>query len=175
MSRTAVTLYLCTFLSSATLTPVALYAQHTQPAPAPAGPGQAFTANPFLLILKDFNLEYERRHLGSTTFGVSTSGIGVGDAEYRNLQGFYRYYPQGLSLSGFYVGGRGGLHRVSVDDKSGTFLGVGFELGYTWLLGSQRNFSVSIGAGATRLFGGDLNDVSLVVPTVRLVNLGWAF
>ena len=28
---------------------------------------------------------------------------------------------------------------------------------------------------SARLFGGDLNDVSLVVPTVRLVNLGWAF
>jgi hypothetical protein len=34
---------------------------------------------------------------------------------------------------------------------------------------------VSIGAGATRLFGGKLGEVSLVVPTLRVINLGWAF
>jgi hypothetical protein len=126
-------------------------------------------------MLKDVNLEYERRHLASTTFGVSTSAIGLGETDYRNLQGFYRFYPQGRSLSGFYVGGRGGVHRLSADGESGTFFGLGFEVGYTWLLGPERHFSVSIGAGATRLFGGDLRDVSLVVPTIRVINLGWAF
>lgn len=173
MSRTAVSLSLCTLLSAAALTPAALHEHRTHA----ARPAQSFTANPLLLFLKDANLEYERRHLASTTFGVSTSAIGMGEADYRNLQGFYRFYPQGRPLSGFYVGGRGGVHRVSADGESGTFFGMGFELGYTWLLGSKCHFSVSIGigAGATRLFGGDLKDVSLVVPTIRLVNLGWAF
>jgi hypothetical protein len=98
----------------------------------------------------------------------------VGEADYRNLQGFYRFYPRGRSLSGFYIGSRGGIHHVSVDNRAGTFFGVGFEFGYTWL-GSERHFSVTIGADPTRLLGGTSTDVSLVVPTVRIVPLGWAF
>jgi hypothetical protein len=113
--------------------------------------------------------------LTSSTFGVSSSGWGVGEADYRNLQGFCRFHPPGRSLSGFYVAGRGAIHHVSVDNTSGTFFGVGFELGYTWPLGSDPDVSVSIGAGTTRLLGGAFTDVSLVVPTVRVVDFGWAF
>jgi hypothetical protein len=55
------------------------------------------------------------------------------------------------------------------------FFGLGFELGYTWLFGSRRNFAVSTGAGATRLFGGDIAGASLTIPTLRLFNVGVAF
>ena len=66
-------------------------------------------------------------------------------------------------------------HRVSVDEASGAFFVIGVELGYNWLLGHERNFSVGVGASGTRLFGGSLDGVSLTLPAVRLVNIGWSF
>ena len=50
-------------------------------------------------------------------------------------------------------------------------VGVGFEFGYAWLLGQGENLSISVGAGATRLFGGE----STAFPVLRFINLGWAF
>jgi hypothetical protein len=122
-----------------------------------------------------FNVEYERRHKDATSFGVSASLLPFDDASYGNVAAFYRYYPQGRALDGFYLGARSGAHRVSAGHSSGMFLGVGFEIGYDWRLGSAKNFSVGIGAGATRLFGGAMEGVSLTVPTLRLVNVGWSF
>jgi hypothetical protein len=136
---------------------------------------QLVSANPFLLMYKWFNVEYERVHRESTTWGLSASLLPVDDADYGNLAAFYRYYPQGRALDGFFIGGRSGVHRVSAGGESGAFFGVGFELGYDWLMGAEQQFSVGIGAGATRLFGGSLEGVSLTVPTVRLVNVGWRF
>jgi hypothetical protein len=141
----------------------------------PVANKQVISANPFLLMAEYVNVEFERKHTETRTFGVSASSAGVDDAKYRNFQAFYRYYPQGASLTGFYIGGRGGVHRVSVADHAGHAFGLGFELGYGWLLGAKRNFAISAGAGATRLFGGDLNGASAVVPTLRLVNIGWSF
>ena len=142
---------------------------------APAGNRQLVSANPFLLMYKWFNVEYERVHGESTTWGASASLLPIDHADYGNLAGFYRYYPQGRALDGFFIGGRSGVHRVSAGGESGVFFGVGFELGYDWLMGREENFSVGIGAGATRLFGGSLDGVSLTVPTLRLVNVGWRF
>ena len=48
-------------------------------------------------------------------------------------------------------------------------LGLGFELGYAWLLGSEQHLSMSIGVGATRVLNGE------PIPVLRLVNVGWAF
>lgn len=141
----------------------------------PVGNKHVVSANPFLLMAEYANVEFERKASEKTTFGGSFSAAGFDDAHYRNFQGFYRYYPQGAALTGFYIGGRGGVHRVSDDDQAGHAFGLGFELGYGWLFGARRNFAVSIGAGATRLFGGDLSGHSLVVPTLRLVNVGWSF
>lgn len=154
------------------------HAQSTVPAattPSIHSNAQVVSANPFLLMYQYYNVEFERRATRSSTWGVSSSATGVDDADYRNLQAFYRYYPQNDAMSGFYVGGRFGGHRVSLDDEAAGFFGVGFEIGYNWLLGKERNFSVGMGAGATRLFGGSLDGVSLTIPTVRLVNLGWSF
>ena len=91
------------------------------------------------------------------------------------MQAFYRYYPQAAALTGFYLGARGGVHRVSDDRDAGTAFGLGFEIGYAWLFGAKRNFAVSLGGGVTRLFGGDLEGASVVVPTLRVVNIGWSF
>jgi hypothetical protein len=142
----------------------------------PVPHNQVLSANPFGLMFEWFNADYERKINESTTWGASASLFSLGgDAEYVNAQLAYRYYPQGAALSGFYLGGRGGVHNVDVDEASGRFFGLGFEVGYNWLLGAKKNFSVGVGAGATRLFGGDLDGASLTIPTVRLLNLGIAF
>jgi hypothetical protein len=156
--------------------PSAAFAQSTTPGTrVPVSNKHVLSANPFLLMAEYVNVEFERKHTNSSTFGVSASAFGFDDTDYRNLQGFYRFYPQGASLTGFYIGGRGGVHRVSDDHESGHAFGLGFELGYGWLFGAKRNFAVSVGAGATRLFGGDLNGSSTLIPTLRLVNIGWSF
>ena len=141
----------------------------------PVSRNQVISANPFLLMAEYVNVEFERKHTETRTFGVSASSFGFDDADYRNLQMFYRYYPQGAALTGFYIGGRGGVHRVSARDQSANTFGLGFEIGYGWLFGKERNFAVSVGAGATRLLGGDLDGVSPVIPTFRLLNVGWSF
>lgn len=141
----------------------------------PVAHKQVVSANPFLLMAEYVNVEFERKATETGTFGVSASTVGFDDADYRNLQAFYRYYPQGAALTGFYFGGRAGVHRVSARDESANTFGLGFEIGYGWLLGKERNFAISVGAGATRLLGGDLDGVSPVIPTFRLVNLGWSF
>jgi hypothetical protein len=94
------------------------------------------------------------------------------------VNGFYRFYPQGAALSGFYIGGRLAYHRVDDDfddDDEGNAFGVGFDLGYTWLLGADRNFYIGLGIGATRLFGGDIDGDRVVIPSIRLINIGFAF
>ena len=67
------------------------------------------------------------------------------------------------------------MYHVSDAFESAAFFGAGFEIGYSWLLGANRNIGLSLGAGATRLFGGELDGASLTIPTVRLINLGIAF
>ena len=144
---------------------------------APVPHNQVISANPFLLLWEWANVEYERKVSPKTTAGFSGSWISLdeGDEEYLNLNAIYRYYPQGAALSGFYFGGRTGVHRVSDDDDSGTAFGFGFDLGYTWLLGESQNFYIGMGIGATRLFGGDMDDASATIPNLKLVNIGFAF
>jgi hypothetical protein len=137
---------------------------------------QVLSANPFGLMFEWFNADYERKINESNTWGASASFLSLGgDSDYVNAQLAYHYYPQGAALTGFYLGGRGGIHHVETDGEDGRFFGIGFELGYNWLLGAKRRVSIGLGAGATRLFGADLDGASLTIPTVRLVNVGIAF
>jgi hypothetical protein len=141
----------------------------------PVANNHVVSTNPFLLMLDYGNVEFERKHTETRTFGASVSRAGLGEFDYTNVQGFYRYYPQQAALTGFYIGGRGGMHHVSGLDASGNFFGMGVEIGYGWLFGARRNFAVSLGGGVNRLFGGDLDGASLTYPTARLVNVGWSF
>jgi len=151
-------------------------AQAADSAAPSAGVHQQLSANPFGLMFQWFNAEYERRATRSSTWGASTSFFSLDDAaDYANAAGFWRYYPQGRALHGLYIGGRAGVHRVGVDGDSGIFFGLGFELGYNWILGQHQNFMIGTGAGATRLFGGSLDGASLTIPTLRLVNVGVSF
>ena len=148
-------------------------------APVPVPHNQIVSANPFGLIFGWFNAEYERRLTPATTWGVSGSMLDVELFEYRTANALLRYYPQGAALKGFFLGARTGVHHVSnedaAEDDEATFVGAGFEIGYTWLMGQNQRVAISIGAGANRLFGSDLEGASLTIPNVRLINVGIAF
>jgi hypothetical protein len=140
------------------------------------GPKQVISTNPFGMVFEWFNLEYERRLSDTFSFGFAGSYVPLdsGDDHYISGNALARYYPQGRALSGFYFGGRTGIYDVNDGGGTEVFFGAGFEIGYTWLLGPNRNFQLSLGAGASRLFGGTLDD-SAAIPTVRLLNVGLAF
>ena len=140
---------------------------------AQEAPRQQVSASPFLIMYKYFNVEFERRATDSTTWGVSTSVLPGRNADYRNVGGFWHFYPGGHALRGFYIGGRVQVHHASALSASATLGGVGFELGKNWIIG--RRTLVGIGVGATRLFGGPLAGESLTLPTFRIANVGITF
>jgi len=155
------------------LAPLTAIAQDSPPVAVPHR--QTVSTNPFGLMFEWFNAEYERTLTARTTWGVSASYLGLDGFDYANGNVVFRFYPQGSALQGFFVGSRTGVFRVSADDEAATLFGAGFEVGYNWLLGSDRNFDVSIGVGATRLFGGALAGAPVVIPSIRLLNLGISF
>jgi hypothetical protein len=163
----------CVFLLAI---PVRASAQEAGSRP-PVPHNQALSTNPFLILFEWFNVEYERKISETGTLGVVASGFSFddGDETYRGFSGFYRHYPQGAALSGFSLGGRLGYHRVSDDDDDGDAFALGVDLGYSWVMGSKRNFYVGLGIGATRLFGGDVDGGRVVIPSIRLVNVGFVF
>jgi hypothetical protein len=156
------------------------FAQGTSP--PPVAHDQIVSANPFGLLAGWFNAEYERKLTPTTTWGLSGSMWDFFDEfEYRSGTALLRYYPQRRALDRFFLGVRLGVHHVHNEsvgtsaDRGATYGGVGFDLGYTWLLGPTERVGVSIGAGATRLFGGDLDGANVTLPSIRLVNVGVAF
>lgn len=134
------------------------------------------TANPFLLLFEWFNVEWEHRAAPNRTAGLAASYFSVDDGRdsYTSVAAFLRIFPQERAPSRFFMGGRVGVHRInlSFDDDDEWALGFGIEMGYTWLLGSEENFVLSLGAGLTRLFS-DRGDN--FIPGIRVVNVGWAF
>jgi len=152
-------------------------------APAPQLPAlrNVVSANPFLLIATWFNAEYERAISGTSSVGVRASTWTIDDdspdgdnIDYYSGRAFWRYYPTAV-FEEFYFGLDFGITRLDDGGDRHSVLGAGFELGYNWLLGQRHNFYISIGAGADRLFSGDLGDASAVIPTIRIVNIGLAF
>lgn len=146
----------------------------------PADFRNVISANPLLLMFEWFNAEYERWASPTSTFGFRGSLVTIDDNdEYFSGRAFFRYYPNGAFRS-FFIGVDGGVTGVSIDEsidsnESETVFGLGIELGVNWLLGASRKFYVSLGAGVDRLFGGDLDDVSAAIPTLRLINIGFGF
>jgi hypothetical protein len=151
----------------------AVFAQDGTRTPVPHN--QTISANPFGLFMNWFNAEYERKLTNTMTIGATGSNFRFNGADLQRFNALFRYYPQGAALTGVYLGGRGGIARVSDSDASAHAFATGVEVGYSWLFGARRNVGLSIGAGVDRLFGGDLNDFSLVWPNIRLVNVGIAF
>ena len=139
---------------------------------------QVLSANPLgLILLPWYNGEYERKVTETVTLGLSGSRLPWGDGGgFYSVNTAFRYYPNGTTFKGFYLGPRIGLFWVSqgqdvvgIEEDRGPHLGLGFELGYAWLLGSEQHLSMSIGGGATRVLNGE------PIPVLRLVNVGWAF
>ena len=156
------------------------------------------STSPIADMLGFINGEYQRKVTEGSTLGVSAGTLELDDDRYSNVMLFGRYYPQGAALTGFFVGGRIGAHRISYDTyeyqftsppepgmpyvpptltrKSETRPAIGIDVGYEWLLGSKRNVMIGVGAGAMRLIGRNEaeNDFLVAFPTGRL-NVGFAF
>lgn len=149
--------------------------------PAPAGRAQILTSNPLLLVGGFLNVEYERRVSPGVTLGATAASFDgfYEDAAYRNLTFIARYYPQEAAPKGFYFGGKAGLHHVAADtvfgaDDDAHVAGLGFDLGYTWILGRSQRFVLGLGGGSTRLFGDELDGASFTLVNAR-INIGIAF
>lgn len=141
-------------------------------APQPS-PTQVISANPFGLILEVFNAEYERIVSQSTTAGFGGSFITASDEDYLNADVFWRFYPSGRPLHGWAFGAKLGLTNVP---DQGTYLGYGFDINRSWILGVNENFYLGAGFGLKRLVGaGDEGFELEVIPTIRIVNVGIAF
>jgi len=169
--------YLCRLAAAATFVAGGASSSAAQTANAsPAAPRsiQELSVNPITTTFGWYNAEYQRSIDATKTWGVSGSYLSLGDASYRNLTGTFRYYPR-AAMSGFYIGGRVGMHRIGTDVAAGTLVGAGPDIGYSWLLGAKQNVGIAMGIGAMRLFGGDLQGVSFTIPTVRLIDVGIAF
>jgi len=155
------------------LSPLQLQAQ--EGVREPVSHQHVISGNPLILLAGWFNAEYERKLSESTTVGISGGWLDLDEDDYTNVSGFLRFYPQAAAFTGFYVGGRAGIHNVDEgSESSSTAFGLGVDIGYAWLLGPGRSFYVSLGIGATRLFG-DFSDASEFIPSVRLINVGIAF
>ena len=174
------------------VTTVTAFAQESDPPPRKV----VLSTNPILFIFTWYGLELEFAASQRATIGVQGTYFQMDDQTedddpldlvyedtYTVLNAFIRYYPT-ASFKGFFIGAKGGIYNIKHESEStkeeGTAYGLGVDIGYGWLLGETERISVSIGVGASRLFGGDLDDddeddVLVVIPSVRLINVGIAF
>lgn len=162
-------------------------AQETAEADLPERTAIVWT-NPILFVFTWYMAEVEIRLQQNHTVGIAASFLEVdtgspGDPDYEETgyssgNVFYRYYPT-ASYKGFFIGGQLGIgsvsHKDNTTDESGSFFLAGVLIGYGWLLGDAQRVGVSIGIGANRYFGDDLDDVSMTLPIIRLINVGIAF
>lgn len=147
---------------------------------APQRYNQVISANPFGILLELFNAEYERVVGPSSTAGIGGSFYGLDDEDYLNADVFWRYYPQGRPLQGWAFGVKVGLTRADVyvdfEEETRSYFGIGFDANHSWLLGRNDNFYVGVGFGLKRLLGTSSDEIDLsVIPTLRIINVGFAF
>jgi hypothetical protein len=164
-----------------TLLPAILAILITSPSVVNAQSGgaqQVISANPFGLLLGVFNAEYERKVSQSSTIGLGGSILDDSESEYYNADVFYRFYPSAQPLDGWAFGVKVGVTRVT---DFGSYIGLGFDVNRSWLLGQRDNFSVGLGFGLKRLYGtpgvdeDPFGDVLKIIPTFRVVNIGFVF
>lgn len=153
---------------------------------------QVISANPLGLLFGYFNGEYERAISSTSTVGIAGAYFSPENDELATVEAKFRYYPQARPLSGFSVGGSLGYGHLSDEEDFDEFIVdsqaqqddgvtssafiVGVELNYNWLVGRDRRFFIGTGIGARRLLGGDVeSDIPVIIPTIRLVNIGFAF
>jgi hypothetical protein len=188
-------------IALAVLIPASASAQ-TGATKEPVPYNQVLSTNPFGLIVKWVNIEFERKVSPAVTVGASASYFGednLTEAGFATTSALARWYPQGAALDGFYLGGRLGAFRFETHqydyspyptgqpnqtsaarpiyrEHTRVVPGAGIEIGYNWLLGPKQNINVGIGFGLTRTFGNEGGyDFPDVLPTFRLINIGIAF
>ena len=177
------------------LAAVLLAATQTGAQAAPESPrptakdwNQVVTFSPILALGLWFTGDFEHRLTKTSTIGVGgTANLNSGrDDEFRRYASAelkWRYYPVARAPEGFSIAATGGF--VTGEDNaiflpngssSRSTLGtIGTELSYQWMLGSSERFAVVVGAGAKRLFDGELSGFGVtVIPTAR-VNIGFGF
>ncbi len=120
------------------------------------------------------------------------------DIQYVNLDVFYRFYP-GSSRTRTYrapIGWAFGIKAgvTSVDGAGvgdGTYIGYGFDVNRSWVLGPNENFYIGLGFGLKRLVGvpkvdtdwGRESALAGKIPwiggdlysTIRVINVGFVF
>jgi Protein of unknown function (DUF3575) len=153
-----------------------------QTAATPTDPyNQVLSMNPFGLVLKWANAEYERKISPAMTLGASASHLS--DLDQSSAAIVLRWYPQRTALEGFYLGVHTGAYRFkamtydfrSYHERNRVLPGAGVELGHNWLLGPRHNVSVGVGGGLTRIAtSSDSYSAPSVLPGFRL-NVGIAF
>lgn len=154
---------------------------------------QVISANPLGLLFGYINGEYERAVSSTTTVGIAGAYFSPDNDALATIEAKFRYYPQARPLAGFSIGGSLGYGQVSDEDDFGTIAEsqtrqddtvtsdafiVGVEVNYNWLVGRDRRFFIGSGIGARRLLGGDVDsesDLPVVIPSIRLVNIGFTF
>lgn len=128
------------------------------------------SANPFGLLFSLFNAEYERAVTQSSTAGIGGSFFpndNVGEGDYLNMDVFWRFYTSGRPFDGWSFGAKAGY-------TTDLGVGFGFDVNRSWLTGANDNFYVGLGFGLKRILGSPAGDPDFV-PTIRLVNVGFAF
>lgn len=131
------------------------------------------SANPFGLLLELANAEFEHAISETATVGVGGSTFKDSGDRYVNADVFYRYYPNGNAPEGWAFGGKVGLTNL---EGGNTKFGYGFDVNRSWILGKNNNFYVGLGFGLKKLVGSDDAEFDLeYLPTIRLINIGYAF
>jgi hypothetical protein len=124
-------------------------------------PVQSLSIKPISAIFGIYTAEYERAVSAASTLGLLGSTLGIGDVRYSTLNGKYRHYFGGTAFDGFSIAATGGVLSLELgcwsegngcQNERVMALGAGMELGYTFLLGERRNFSLSLDGGAQRIF-----------------------
>ena len=163
-----------TLRSVSAFAPILLLVMGARPLAA-QGPGaphtQVVSANPFGIMLEFFNAEYERSAGESFTVGAGGSVFTHDHDTYLNADLFWRFYADRdpKPFQGWSFGLKAGVTHL--DAK--TYFGAGFDVDRSWLLGKNENFYVGVGGGLKRLMGH--GDGLKIIPTIRLVNIGYAF
>jgi hypothetical protein len=152
---------------------------------------QVISANPLGLLFGYYNAEYERAINSTVTAGVAGAYFSPDNDALATIEAKVRYYPQARPFAGFSIGGSLGYGQLTDEEDFDEFITdsqqqddgmtssafiVGIELNYNWLVGRDRRFFIGSGIGARRLLGSDVeSDIPVVIPSIRLVNVGFTF
>jgi hypothetical protein len=145
-----------------------------------------FTIQPLTAVFGFYSAEYERAATKAVTWGLGgnywSPDASSDDFSYASGEFKLRYYPSGVALQGFSVGGSLGYSNVRGQNSDGTTgsagaPSLGVLLEYQWLMGEKKNFAIALGVGAKALFISEDefdNDFVAKYPTAR-ISVGWAW